>query len=126
MEKNDPQIIGPVCVWEVEDFPRLYMYINASYSSKQATNSTKGPCSLLGQDWTKAYNDQNSISFDIKADGLWHVYLAQVSMYTDLMYGLQFHPIPAGIQGSYVKLLSYTHKFDDCTHTMVTDYLLIP
>ena len=104
MEKNDPQVIGPVCVWKAEDIPRLY--INASYSSRQATNSTKGQV-YWAKNGPKAYDDQNSVSFDIKADGMWHVYevnLAQISTYTGPMYGLRFDPVPAGTPGSYVKL----------------------
>ena len=104
MEKNDPQVIGPVCVWKAEDIPRLY--INASYSSRQATNSTKGQV-YWAKNGPKAYDNQNSVSFDIKADGKWHVYevnLAQISTYTGPMYGLRFDPVPAGTPGSYLKL----------------------
>ena len=105
MEKNDPQLIGPVCFWKAEDYPKLY--INASYSTKQASNSTKGRIYWLQPQGSENFNEQNSIPFEVKADGMWHVYkvdLSQVSTYSGAMYRLRFDPADTGVTGSYIKL----------------------
>ena len=109
MEKNDPELIGPVCFWQAIDHPKLY--INASYSTKQASNSTTGQIFWAKQ--ARNYDQQNSITFDIKADGLWHEYevdLSQVATYTGPMYGLRFDPVVNGAPGSYIKLASIRTK----------------
>ena len=106
MEENDPQVIGPVCVWKAEDHPKLY--INASYSTKQASNSTKGQVFWAGQG-PKNFSDTNSVSFDVKTDGLWHMYEVDLSLattYSGPLYGLRFDPVSAGVPGSYIKLAS--------------------
>ena len=111
MEKNDPQVIGPVCVWKASNFQTLY--INASYSlSGQVTNSTSKGQVFWAKNGPNTYDEENSVSFDIKADGMWHIYevnLFQVPAYAGVMYGLRFDPIPAGTQGSYVKL-AFIHE----------------
>ena len=105
MEKRDPQLIGPVCFWKAEDYPKLY--INASYSTKQASNSTKGRIYWLQRQGSESFNEQNSIPFEVKADGMWHVYkvdLSQVSTYSGAVYRLRFDPADTGVTGSYIKL----------------------
>ena len=105
MEMNDPQLLGPVCFWTAETYPKLY--INASYSTRQASNSTQGQIFWAKQ--ANSYDEKDSIPFDIKADGMWHVYevdLSQVSSYSGPMYGLRFDPVSTGAPGSYVKVAS--------------------
>ena len=109
MEKNDPELIGPVCFWQAVDHPKLY--INASYSTKQASNSTTGQIFWAKQ--ARNFNEQNSITFDVKADGLWHEYevdLSQVATYTGPMYGLRFDPVVTGAPESYINLASILTK----------------
>lgn len=106
MVQEDPQLVGPVCLWDAKKHPVLL--INASYSSTQvsttaqvfwSTTATPGP----------QFSEAQSIRFAIIPDGKFHVYEVDLSTnptYTGPMYCLRFDPVDAGTSGSYVDVIS--------------------
>ncbi|XP_062515736.1 uncharacterized protein LOC134191172 [Corticium candelabrum] len=104
LEQNDPQIIGPACVWMAEDHPTLY--INASYSTNLGPNNTAQV--FFNADGRGAqFDEQHSVSFPIQTDNHFHQYAVDLSSslyYKGAMYGIRFDPVPSGKAGAYVEI----------------------
>ena len=103
MEKDDPQVYGPICMWKTEDHP--YLYINASFSTEQASTRAQVFWNAHGID--QIFDGTHSVSFSITADGQYRVYtvsLSSVPSYTGLAYGLRFDPVETGAKDAYVDI----------------------
>lgn len=105
MEKDDPQTIGPTCVWTAEDYPELI--INSSYSANIGNNSAQVFFNAEGLG--PKFDEQHSVSFPIIADGKFHAYKVNLSpnpQYKGAMFGIRFDPIASGKPGAYVEIAS--------------------
>ena len=100
---QDPQTVGPNCFWNAEDHPILS--ITAAYSSNLS--------SQVGQIfWNSVgvgdyFDEQNSLSFKVAADGQYHTYnldLTKATTYKGPLYGLRFDPVFNGIPGASVRI----------------------
>ena len=107
MELDDPQLIGPPCLWNAQEHHLLL--INASFSSVQASTSAQ-------VFWNKngihaSFTEENSVHFSITADEKFHTYtvnLSQSPNYSGTIFGIRFDPVEAGTKGAFVDLVSIT------------------
>ena len=104
---DDPQIIGPSCLWIAEEHKMVAF--NVSYSSKQS--STDAQIFWNYQGIVPQFDETHSVHFKIVADGQFHVYnvdLSQNAKYAGPVFGIRFDPVPNGLPGATVKVASIT------------------
>lgn len=109
MEQDDPQLVGPNCLWKAEDHQKLY--INASFSTTQASTDAQVFWNPAGPG--EHFDEIHSVHFKVQADGQFHlveVALSQSSSYRGPVFGLRFDPVAVGIKGAYVDIASITLK----------------
>ena len=100
---NDPQVIGALCLWSVEEHKKIMF--NVSYGTKQSSTDAQVFWNYQGIEPT--FDETHSVHFKIVADGQFHVYnvdLSQSAKYTGPVYGIRFDPVPSGLPGATVKL----------------------
>lgn len=110
MELNDPQLVGPLCLWDAEKYPVLL--INASYSPTQASTTAQVFWSSTAMPGPQ-FSEAQSIRFPIIPDGQFHLYevvLSNNPAYTGPLYCLRFDPVDTGTTGSYVDVASIAFK----------------
>lgn len=109
MEQNDPQIVGPNCLWKASQHPVLH--INASYSSSVKSKDAQVFWNARG--WGMSFDELDSLHFTVQPDNEYHVYTLDLSSnphYTGNMYGLRFDPVATGNQGAFVDVVSIILK----------------
>lgn len=109
MEQNDPQLIGPNCLWRAEKHPTLY--INASFGVEQVSTDAQVFWNTVGLG--QNFEEANSVHFSIVADGKFHlieVDLSKSPSYKENVFGLRFDPVVMGTKGSYVNIAFITLK----------------
>lgn len=106
MEQNDPQLLGPVCLWDAEKYSVLH--INASYSSTQVSSTAQVFWSVTATSGGQ-FSEAQSVRFPVIPDGQFRIYEVDLSTnptYTGPMYCLRFDPVDMGVVGSYVNVAS--------------------
>ena len=109
LDKKDPQMIGPVSLWQAAEAPKLY--IRAAFKTK-ATRATVmwrtgGP---NGQGF-----GQNNVAFEITGDGKYRTYVVDMSAspkYKGAITQIRFDPVPNGTKGDLVKVQSIAFSRD--------------
>lgn len=104
IDKDDPQLIGPVGFWQARDIPKIYIRAACNTQDTRArlfwrTNSQHG------------FAKQRSISFEIRPDGQYHTYeidLSSSPYYKGAITGLRLDPVAVGHKGEYIKIKSIT------------------
>jgi len=100
LDKNDPQLIGPVGFWLVRDVPTIYIHAACRTHDTGArlfwrTHSEPG------------FIEQRSISFEIHPDEQYHTYeidLSSSAHYKGAITGLRLDPVSTGHEGDYIKI----------------------
>jgi hypothetical protein len=100
LDKNDPQLIGPVGFWQANDVPRIYIQAACRTHDTQArlywkTHSQPG------------FSEQRSVSFEIRPDEQYHTYEIDLSSsphYKGVIAGLRLDPVATGHKGDYIKI----------------------
>lgn len=106
MEQNDPQLVGPVCLWDAEKYPVLGIY--AAYSPTQVSTTAQVFWSSTAMPGPQ-FSEAQSVRFTIVPDGkarLYEVDLSTNPMYTGALYCLRFDPVDSGMAGSFVDVFS--------------------
>ena len=100
LDKNDPQLIGPVGFWLARDAPKIYIHAACRTHDTGArlfwrTHSEPG------------FTEQRSVSFEIRPDGQYHTYeidLSSSPQYKGAITGLRLDPVSTGHEGDYIKI----------------------
>lgn len=100
LDKDDPQLIGPVGFWLARDVPKIY--INAACR----TQDTRARL-FWGTHSESAFTEQRSVSFETRPDGQYHTYEIDLSSsphYKGAITGLRLDPVSTGHEGDYIKI----------------------
>lgn len=107
LSANDPQIIGPPCLWNAAEHKKVML--NVSYSTKQSSTDAQVFWNYQGIEPT--FDGIHTVHFKIVADDQFHVYdvdLSQNAKYAGPVYGIRFDPVQDGLPGATVKVASIT------------------
>ena len=106
LDKNDPQLIGPVGFWQARDVAKIY--INAACCTKD----TKA--ALFWKTYSESgFAHNRSVSFEINPDNQYHIYgidLSSSPYYKGAITGLRLDPVATGNKGDYIKIKSISWK----------------
>ncbi len=100
LDKDDPQLIGPVGFWQAHDVPKIYIHAACSTQDTGArlfwrTHPETG------------FAEQRSVSFETRPDGQYHTYEIDLSSsphYEGAITGLRLDPVSTGHEGDYIKI----------------------
>jgi len=100
LDKNDPQLIGPVGFWQARDVPKMYIHAACSTQDTGARlfwRTHSGP----------GFAEQRSVSFETRPDGQYHTYEIDLSSsphYKGAITGLRLDPVSTGRKGDYINI----------------------
>lgn len=100
LDRNDPQLIGPVGFWQALDVPMIYIHAACRTYDTHArlfwrTHSEHG------------FSEQRSAPFEIHPDEQYHTYEIDLSSspnYKGAITGLRLDPVSTGHKGDYIKI----------------------
>ena len=101
MEKDDPQMIGPLGFWSAADAPTLT--IEAAY------HADPGRAEVFWQRTDAGFGAARVVSFDAIPDGQYHRYVVNLAAspeYRGIITRLRFDPVPSGKPGEFVRIKS--------------------
>ena len=109
LEQDDPQLVGPNCLWKAVQQPMLH--INASYS--RDVKSTTAQIYWNYRGLGEFFDEVHSVHFSIVPDGRYHdipISLSSSPNYSGDIFGLRFDPVVTGNKGAYVDIASIILK----------------
>jgi len=102
LEKNDPQIVGPLGFWRAKDAPKLTIEAACTTERTQAQIF-----------WSRldapGFSQSRVVDFQTIPDGKVHRYLVDLSAspeYRGVITQLRFDPEPSGLPGDWIKVRS--------------------
>ena len=102
LEKDDPQLKGPVTFWRAEDAGTLVI--------EAAARTARGDARVYWRNLDdEGFADANSVPFHLAGDGEYHAYrvrLADHPAWKGEVVQLRFDPVSAGAKGEWVKVKS--------------------
>jgi hypothetical protein len=102
LDGSYPQLISPTGFWRAKEAPVLRV--------EAACNVTRPGAKVFWSRFDKpGFSENQSVSFQLIADGKFHVYhvnLASCSDYQGTITGLRFDPVPGGTPGDFIRIKS--------------------
>lgn len=100
LDKDDPQLIGPVGFWQARHVPKIYIHA--------ACRTQDTGARLFWKTHSKpGFAEQRSVSFETRPDGQYHTYEIDLSSsphYKGAITGLRIDPVSTGHKGDYIKI----------------------
>ena len=100
LERNDPQLIGPVGFWLARDVPRIFIHAACR------THDTDARLYWKTRE-ENSFTNNKSVSFNLHSDGQYHIYeidLSSCQHYKGAITGLRLDPVTTGKEGDYIEI----------------------